>query len=254
MWRDESRAAEAPDDADPSATSAAPGRKEDELARKKIRDAIAELSDPASQRSLDLDPTESAEAFNFQVLAEELRRASQAKRGPNGRAAAKRSPTRAAKSVDSDMGDALGPAAEDDVQVRDAEARIDLDPSSATGLPEVLPDPIEAWSDAHQELHPAQERYRVASRTSVSLAIVNPQRAWPEDVRPDAPTVERVIDASVNDPGEASNADERAFEPDAGKERWRPEWSRLKAGLSTTLGTGTRHVPRRNSAARPIMP
>lgn len=205
------------------------------MARKKIRDAIAELSDVANQRSLDLGQAESAGAFNFQALAEELRRASQAKRGANGRAAPRKNSTRASRSADSDTGDTPESTVKDGAQAPAATMQVEPDPTAA----EASSDRAQPSSDDEREYHPLQEGYRVANRANVSLAIVNPLRIRSDDVHPGGAAIEPTIDAS-DAVGESSTTDERAFVPDAVGRHWPRAWNPMMARLSAALGSGSR--------------
>jgi len=85
------------------------------LARKKIRDTIAEISDTVDQSGFEFGSGETGSSFDFQSLAEELRRASQAKSGTSGRPAApKRERKRASSRTDGDSRERAGLAVEDD--------------------------------------------------------------------------------------------------------------------------------------------
>jgi capsular polysaccharide biosynthesis protein len=208
------------------------------LARKKIRDAIAELS----EQSLDFGPTENADTFDFQALAQELRRVSQAVSGSTSRHAVRRKDRkRASTSLDGDTSEATGLVAEEGADAPPAQPHPEVvDPRSRLERPEEPIGPEPLWSYANREVLPSQDRFDSASDVGGNLTIAVPSRFGTEKFLPDSLALDSETQAEDITQIEKPTTSKAEFEPDTEKSLLRLSIDRFETSISAALGAGSR--------------
>lgn len=210
------------------------------MARKRIRDAIAELSDSGDQQDLDLGQAENTRSFDFQMLAEELRRASHSpKRGATGGVEHKKDRSSADRPPDNATGDMPSAVPQDGgaTRVRQRKAQ----PSGA-GHPDAPTEGIPPLAATEPEA-PIKLTPSEAARPSVSLAIVTSRH---DEVHLDAQSKIGPTEAETAERGAATTPEpidqEGAPNSDANSVRWRQTLDRLKVVIYAVLNTDNRRM------------